>query len=286
MTARDDIGRISVFSGCLPGWSPRKVIDVAVSLGFSKVEWASGPGQAIDRPEAGSELQELCERAGVHSVGLSVQDPEITFATPESAADHVALAIKLGAPQVRLLAPPYRGGLLHREQQRARAGVDYLVDAAESSGITVLVETSPATLAPGPDLAAALVEQHPPERVGVLYDPGNMAIEGYVAAELAIARLGSYLRHVHVKNIAWSRHGTKWRWRHATLATGILEWRAIVQRLAAAQYGGLFSIDHLGGEVSAAQLGSESAFLRALVTEKVTPVDLPATPAAGGGRPR
>jgi sugar phosphate isomerase/epimerase len=283
MNGGGDADRISVFSGCLPGWSPREVIEVAVSLGFSKVEWASGRGQAIDRPQAGSEVRELCECAGVHSVGVSVQDPEITFATPESAADHVALAIALGAPQVRLHAPPYQGGLLHREQQRARAGVDYLVDAAASVGIAVLVETSPATLAPGPDLAAALVEHHPPQRVGVLYDPGNMAIEGYVAPALAIGRLGDYLRHVHVKNIAWSRRGTKWRWRHATLATGILDWRAIVQRLAAAQYGGLFSIDHLGGDVSAAQLGSESAFLRALVTEKLTPVDSPTTPAAAGG---
>ena len=49
---------------------------------------------------------------------------------------------------------------------------------------------------------AVLVERHPPERAGVLYDPGNTAIEGYLSPALTIARLGRHLRHVHVKNIA------------------------------------------------------------------------------------
>jgi sugar phosphate isomerase/epimerase len=259
------VERVSVFSACLPGWTPARVIGVAVSLGFSSVEWASGPGHAIEDPEKGSELREQCERAGLHSAGVSVQDPEVTCANPGAAVRHLSLAMELGAPQVRLLAPPYRGGSLRREQQRTRAGLDRLVELAAPAGLAVLIETSPATLAPAPELAAALVEQHPPERAGVLYDPGNMAIEGHLAPGLTVARLGPYLRHVHVKNIAWQRTGNAWRWRHATLAGGVLDWRSIVHWLAAGRYRGLFSIDHLGSEVSAARLRSESAFLGALM---------------------
>lgn len=280
----ESLDRIGVYSACLPGWSAPRVIDVAVSLGFPTVEWASGPGHAIRHPDAGPELRELCELAGVKSAGVAVQDPDVTFATPGFAAPHVALAIELGAPQVRLLAPCYQGGALAREQRRARAGVDLLVDLAAPAGVAVLVETSPATLAPGPDLAASLVEQHPPEHAGVLYDPGNMAIEGYLAPDLAIARLGHYLRHVHVKNIAWSHRGAEWRWRHATLATGVLDWHSIVHGLAAARYEGQFSIDHLGGDVSAAQLRSESAFLRTLVAEEFPlAAGVAAAPAAAEG---
>jgi sugar phosphate isomerase/epimerase len=260
--------RVTVFSACLPGWRPDQVVALAASLGFSKVEWASGPGHAIEDPAKGPKLRDLCDRAGLYSAGLSVQDPEVTFETPEAAAPHIALAIALGAPQVRLLAPPYRGGSLKLEQKRTRAGLDRLVELAAPAGLAVLVETSPTTLAPAPELAATLVEQQAPERAGVLYDPGNMAIEGYLAPALAIARLGPYLRHVHVKNIAWRRSGDAWCWRHAPLARGVLDWRSIVHGLAAARYRGLFSIDHLGGQASALKLHSESAFLRRLVADE------------------
>jgi sugar phosphate isomerase/epimerase len=257
--------RVGVFSACLPGWSPGHVVDVALSLGLAAVEWASGRGQAIERAEAGPRVRELCERAGLRSGGLAVQDPEVTLATPGRAARHVALAAALGAPHVRLLAPTYHGGSLAREQERVRAGLARLVELAAPKGVAVLVETSPTTLAPAPELAVALVEGESPERAGVLYDPGNMVIEGHLAPAVAIARLGPYLRHVHVKNIAWARRGDAWQWRHAGLAAGILDWRSIVHELAAAHYPGLFSIDHLGGEASARKLGSESAFLRDLV---------------------
>jgi sugar phosphate isomerase/epimerase len=260
--------RVTVFSACLPGWSPDQVIALAASLGFSKVEWATGPGHAIEDRTKGPELRDLCDRFGLYSAGVSVQDPNVTFETPEAAAPYLSLATALGAPQVRLLAPPYRGGSLRLEQKRTRAGLDRLVEVAAPAGLAVLVETSPTTLAPAPELAATLVEQQPPERAGVLYDPGNMAIEGSLAPALAIARLGPYLRHVHVKNIAWGRSGDAWRWRHASLETGVLDWRSIVHGLALASYRGLFSIDHLGGQASAPKLDSESAFLRTLVANE------------------
>ena len=263
--------RVAVFSASLPGWSARQVVDVASSLGLASVEWGSGRGQAIERTDAGAKVRERCERAGLRSGGLAVQDPDVTLATPSRAAKYVPLAVALGAPHIRLLAPAYNGGSLRREQERVRIAIDRLVEVAAPQGVAVLVETSPTTLAPAPELAVTLVERQPPERAGVLYDPGNMVIEGHLAPAVAIARLGPYLRHVHVKNIAWSRHREVWRWRHAPLARGILDWSSIVHELAASRYRGLFSIDHLGGEASARKLGSESAFLRRLVAADVQP---------------
>lgn len=271
MTRARQIQQIGVFSSCLPGWNPQRIIDVAVSLGLTTIEWGSGPGHAIERPDRGPEIRRLCDRAGIRSGGVSVQDPEITLATPERVWPHLALAVELGVPHLRLLAPRYQGGDLDREQQRARAGLDELVDAAGPAGPAVLVETSPSTLAPAPDLAVALVEHHPPERAGLLYDPGNMAIEGHLEPALAVARLGAHLRHVHVKNIAWLRDRDMWHWRHASLATGIVDWRSILRALARAEYEGQFSIDHLGGEASEARLGSETALLRTLVSEAFGP---------------
>jgi sugar phosphate isomerase/epimerase len=267
MTIRTQPERISVFSACLPGWEAGKVIDSAAALGICTVEWASGPGHAIEVPDRGRHIREMCERAGVTIAGISVQDPDVTLETPALAKRHVELATALGAPHVRLLAPAYRGGSLRAEQSRARLGLDELLELAAPAGVAVLVETSPGTLAPTPELAVALVEHHSPDLAGVLYDPGNMVIEGHLDPVLAIACLGAHLRHVHVKNIAWSHTKGSWRWRHATLSTGMLDWRPIVRALAVARYEGKFSIDHLGGEVTAAKLEAETALLRDLVAD-------------------
>jgi sugar phosphate isomerase/epimerase len=266
-----DARSIGLFSACLPGWDSSRVIEIAAALDFSAIEWACGPGTAIEHARAAPRIRERCRSAGLHISGLSVQDPQVTFAAPGRAAPYLRLATTLGAPHVRLFAPPYRGGSLEREGRRARDGVAALVELAAPKGLAVLVETSPGTLAPGPDLASALVEQHPPNHAGVVYDPGNMAIEGHVEPALAIARLGAHLRHVHVKNISWFRRNGSWGWRHASIAGGMLDWSEIVDALAAARYRGGFSIDHLAGAPGRARLSAEREELWGLVRRAFSP---------------
>jgi sugar phosphate isomerase/epimerase len=250
--------RMTLFSGCLPGWSAQDVIDTAVLLGFSAIEWGTGPEEAVDGAALGAEVRELYTQAGLHCSGLSVQDRAVTLATPKRAVAAVELAVALGAPYVRLFAPRYQGGSLERQQKRIRDGLDYLVDIASPHGLALLVETSPGTLAPTPDSALALIERHAPAAVGVLYDPGNMIIEGHVQPRLAVARLHDYLLHVHVKNVVWSRRGGPWRWGYARLAGGMADWPAILQALATAGYRGRFSIDHLPGRPTRNLLRDES----------------------------
>jgi len=132
-------------------------------------------------------------------------------------------------------------------------------------GLTVLIETSPATLAPTPGLAAALVDHQAPERAGILFDPGNTVIEGYVRPALALAVMGPHLHHVHVKNIAWRKVSDGWTWRHASLTAGVLVWPDILAALTRAGYQGGYSIDHLGGKPTRGRLRSETEGLRALL---------------------
>jgi sugar phosphate isomerase/epimerase len=166
---------------------------------------------------------------------------------------------------VRLFAAEFAGSGLAAARRRQRAGLDRLVEAAAPQGIKVLVETSPRSLAPSPELAADLVAHHPPARAGVLYDPGNMLIEGHVSPPLAIALLGRHLAHVHVKNVVWGRSGGRWQWKYAGLEAGLLDWRELFALLAASGYRGRFSIDHLPGRETMKLLGRESDLMRSLL---------------------
>jgi sugar phosphate isomerase/epimerase len=259
------MSRIALFSSCLPGWDSERVIDAALELGLDAVEWGLGPDEALTATGDGGELARRCQRAGLTVAGLSVQDLAVTLATPRRAFPCLALAAELGAPHVRFFAPPLGAGRLAAQQRRVRAGLDALVGRAGRRGPAVLVETSPDTLAASPGLAAALVAHHPPARAGVLYDPGNMLIEGYVGAPLALAELGRHVRHVHVKNIAWSRRDGTWSWRRAPLDGGMVDWGSTLRALARSGYRGRVAIDHLPGRATLALLRREAGRLRELL---------------------
>jgi sugar phosphate isomerase/epimerase len=266
-TAADDgHGRVALFSSCLPGWNAERVLEAAAELGFAAVEWGVGPGQAIDDPERGAELAERCRAQGVRTVGVSVQDPAVRLTSPiGTTTAYARLAATLGAGYIRLFAEPHRGGGVAAQQRRHRLGLDRLVERAADARMRVLVETSPDTLAASPELAMALVAHQPARRAGVLYDPGNMVIEGDLGAGIAIALLGRHLAHVHVKNIRWTRAGGTWHWRYAPLDGGRVRWPEVLERLRRSGYRGWYSLDHLPGRATAGALRLQSARLAELL---------------------
>jgi sugar phosphate isomerase/epimerase len=264
--AGDGTDRIALFSSCLPGWSAERVLETASELGFGAVEWGVGPGQAIEDPDRAAQLAERCRARGVRTVGVSVQDPAVRLTAPVGvAAAYLRLATALGAGYLRLFAEPHRGGGVAAQQRRHRHALDRLVERAAGDRVRVLVETSPDTLAASPELALALVAQQPAKLAGVLYDPGNMVIEGDLGAGIAVALLGRHLAHVHVKNMRWTRAGGAWSWRYAPLDGGRVDWPEVVERLRRAGYAGWYSLDHLPGRATAVALRNESARLGELL---------------------
>jgi sugar phosphate isomerase/epimerase len=238
---------LCLFSSALPGWDAPRVAQAALAAGLTAVEWGIGPGQAVELPGKAA-LNDL----GVVAAGICVQGDAASLLEPEKLRPFAELAAEIGAPHVRVFAP----ALGERADGLATAA-----KIAKEHGVTLLIETAPETIAPSTAQARALVDGFPPDEVGVLYDPGNMVIEGHVDPRLAIAELGPYLRHVHVKNVAWRReHGT-WQWRHAELDAGLLDWNAILAALRQANYTGRLCLDHLGGKPSLATLRRELSVL-------------------------
>jgi sugar phosphate isomerase/epimerase len=246
---------LCLFSSALPGWDPPQVARAARAAGLAAVEWGIGPGEPLESPRAArSALRGL----DVDTAGVCIQGGAASLTAPARVEPYAVLAAELGAPHVRVFAPPVRGDA----RKRAHEGIVRAAELAAKHGVAVLVETSPGTIAPSTAHARALVAGFPPERVGVLYDPGNMVIEGHVDPRLAVDELGPYLRHVHVKNVLWRRAGGAWTWRHARLDAGLLEWRAIVSALQQGGYAGRLSVDNLGGKPTLALLRREVELLR------------------------
>jgi sugar phosphate isomerase/epimerase len=144
-------------------------------------------------------------------------------------------------------------------------------------------------LSPGsqtPESAVALIEGQSPAEAGVLYDPGNMIIEGHVEPRLAIACLGEYLVHVHVKNVSWQRSDGRWNWQYAPVMGGLADWPTILGALAAAGYVRQFSIDHLPGPLTESLLREEAETLSGLIDSAFFSTATEAGGAGTGGIPR
>ncbi len=263
--------RIGVFSSTLPGWGSDEIVAAAVELGASGAEWGCGPGEAIrDRSDA-RQARVACDRAGVAVFGLAVQDPRATLAQPARLRTFLRLASELGAPSLRVFAPPMGHAGLAAAQKRCRDALAGLVDLAAPLRVRVLVEVAPQTIAPSPGLALALVGEHDPREVGVLYDPGNMAREGHVAPRLAVDQLGRYLAHVHLKNVAPRQREGTWVLDYARLEAGVLDWEEIIHALAG-RYRGGFAVDHLraplNGRAALRELAHELAYVERLLSGK------------------
>jgi len=250
---------LCLFSSALRGWQPARVADAARTAGLDAVEWGVGPGEALESPRAAARALRTID---LEAAGICVQGGAASLEAPAQLEPFAALAAELGAPHVRVFAPAYRAGA----RRRARDGLARAVELAAAGDVALLVETSPGTIAPSSAQARALVDGLPPERVGVLYDPGNMVIEGHVEPALAVEELGPYLRHVHVKNIAWQRRNGTWSWRHAALDAGLLDWSDVLAALRHAGYTGRLSLDHLGGRPTVALLRREVELLRTLLS--------------------
>jgi sugar phosphate isomerase/epimerase len=88
-----------------------------------------------------------------------------------------------------------------------------------------------------------------PANVGVIHDIGNLVIEGYEDPAAGFEILGPYLGHVHVKNVAWRRVGTRddgspeWRAEWAPMRDGQADIPAYLAALRVHGYDGWVTVE-------------------------------------------
>ncbi|RLE82122.1 MAG: hypothetical protein DRJ51_02245 [Thermoprotei archaeon] len=81
-----------------------------------------------------------------------------------------------------------------------------------------------------------------PERIGVLFDPGNAVREGWLPIELQIDMVKEYIKHVHVKNYKWNPEKPG-EVIPSPLNNGIVDWVKIVHLLKKLNYQGYYSLE-------------------------------------------
>jgi sugar phosphate isomerase/epimerase len=93
-----------------------------------------------------------------------------------------------------------------------------------------------------------LLSRYDPRSIGCIYDPGNMFVEGFEDYRVGLGMLGSYVAHVHLKNIRYA-HGLMvdaWHREWSPLDDGLVDLRQLFEALDEIGYKGWIVMSDVG----------------------------------------
>lgn len=287
--------KYAVFTVMMPDCSLDNTVRLLKEYGYQGVEWRFtnvDPNKLSEPPSFwGNNLSTVAEDASEEELkALRTRMDEAGIAAPNLAAyiqsgdiaatERAMKAAKLlGAPSIRIGVPGYDRSRHYEELYREARG--YLQETEELGkfyGIKGMIEVHHGNIACSASLARRLVDGFHPDRIGVIYDPGNMVYEGFEQYKMGLEALGPYLGHVHVKNAIWQRtealipgksggeHAPLWQASWSSLTEGAVHWPAVVADLKAVGYDGWISFEDFSGSAPTETLLIDNlAYLRSLI---------------------
>ena len=269
--------KLGVYSLSLSDKKPTAVVKLALKYGCQGVEWwCKEGGSHIDTANLESTARKvagLMRKSGLETIGLA---PYFKFGeTPEHLKPVFAAARTIGAVNIRSHSFDFNGEVpvaeLMRKQRRWLE--ESVVPTAEQFGVRLVIEQHHYNICCTPNACRQLVDGLPPERVGVIFDPGNSQFEGYTRPAYAISVLGRYLAHVHVKSCRPVRKMTgdsvpqarKYPMFWGTLSKGDLDWELIIAELHKAGYQGYLSLEALDARKSNRKMQEDIPYLESIL---------------------
>jgi sugar phosphate isomerase/epimerase len=251
--------KVGVFTVGLPDLTPEDAVREIEKTGYDGVEWRVthvpdevkgeepsfwGNNLCTLEPtlEEARRARMLCADANLDVVGLGTY---ISVGDVAATAEAMRFAQTAGAPQIRVGVGSPGGSSYAELFAAARRFLARVEELAGEYGVKAVVEIHHGTICPSASLAHRLVSGLDPELVGVIFDPGNMAQEGFEDYRIGVELLGPYLAHVHLKNAAFEppKGGGVWKPRWAPLEDGVVDFGPLFEALDASGYDGWFVIE-------------------------------------------
>jgi len=255
--------KLGVFTVGLPDLTPEEAVREIKDAGYDGVEWrvARVPEEVrgeepsfwgnnlctlAPTEEEARRARRLAEEVGLEVPGLGTY---VGVGDLEAADEAMHFAVTTGAPQVRVGAGAPDGRPYEELFARAREFLAGVEDLARTHRVKALVEIHHRTICPSASLAFRVVSAFDPDLVGVIFDPGNMAQEGFEDYRIGAEFLGPYLAHVHIKNCAFERPagGGVWEPRWAPLEDGVVDFAKVFEALEHVGYEGWLVMEDFSG---------------------------------------
>jgi sugar phosphate isomerase/epimerase len=154
---------------------------------------------------------------------------------------------------------------------KARADLEWAAARAAEHDVKILIELHHRTIVSSASAAVRLVDGLDPAHVGVIHDVGNLVIEGHEDFRAGLEMLGEHLAHVHVKNVAWLKDGTRpdgsvaWRADWSPFRLGQADLTAYFRALSAVGYDGWVTAEDFSVDLPLAERTRDNlSYLRSL----------------------
>ncbi len=257
--------KYSIFTVIMKEFSLEEAADKLKQYGYNGVEWRVHEAYHID-PETidkrAKYVKKVTEDNGLEIPALASY---ISVKKKELIERVLDAARVMGCPQVRVTVPNYDGSIpypfLYDETLK---DLEIIQRIAERIKVKATIEIHFGNITTSPSLAHRLVQNFDSNYIGVIFDPGNMVVEGMESYKLGFQLLGDYLAHVHVKNAAWTKRDGKWIWSWDKLEEGMVDWKAVIEALKDVGYEGYLSSEDFSDQPIEDKLRGNISYLRNL----------------------
>jgi sugar phosphate isomerase/epimerase len=274
--------KFGVFTVMLPDLTPEEAVTALAQFGYDGIEWrvtSRDPNRQHETPSFwGNNLctleptPENAERARKLAQGAGLELTNLgTYLSPDnlSAVEQaMQFAERAGAPSLRVNTARFQGDY-HAAFESSLLFYRDVEKLARRYKVRALVETHQGLITPSASLAHRFVSHFDPAHVGVIYDPGNMVLEGFETYLMGLQLLGPYLAHVHLKNAAYSPASEGvWQPRWMPLENGVVNFKDVLKAFLKVGYDGwLVMEDFSAARGSLETLSHNLTFVKNLLAE-------------------
>ncbi len=238
----------SVFTVLLPEKKLDEVFQFLRELDYDGVELRVKEDYHVPPDALLSSVKRLQDLMSRYKLEIPVLASYLSIREHKALLPIFEAADRLGSKAVRVsLGPPldvrqsYWSALDEVKKQ-----LDLFLKATKPFKARALFEIHFRTLISSPSLAYLLFKSFDPGKIGVIYDPGNMIIEGREDWKVGVEVIKDYLWHVHAKNASWKKEG-RWNWVLDELDAGMVNWEEVMNALLSINYNGYISNEDLYG---------------------------------------
>ncbi len=280
--------KYAVFTVMCPESDLEETAALASSVGLDGLEWrvtkkAKEPIEevsywganrsTVDIDDADADLARAKAIADRHGLAMPILGTYVRCDELSVVETAMRAGAAAGCRKLRVGPPSYDGSRPYQELfEEAVRNFEAVAALARKYEVQACVEMHMGNITPSAGLAHRLVSNFDPREIGVIFDPGNMVIEGFENYQLGLELLGPYLSHVHAKNCLWEQAGeedgvAKWSWKMAAVKRGQADWATITAALKKVGYEGWLSFEDFSEGDTKAKLSDGLSYLKGLEAE-------------------
>jgi sugar phosphate isomerase/epimerase len=277
--------KYSIFTVMCPELDLEATAALAKSLRFDGLEWRvtkkspepiekinywSGNRSTVDEQNIDADLKSAKQIADRNGLAMPVLGTYMPCSQLDVVESVMRAATSVGSTKMRVGPPRYDGSRRYQDLfDEARRDLEKVAALSRRYKVKACIEMHMGNITPSAGLAHRLVSNFDPAEIGVIFDPGNMVVEGMENFKMGLELLGPYLSHVHAKNMAWAKTGEKdgvaqWDRQMVQLRKGQADWTEVVAALKSVGYDGWLSFEDFSDVDTRTKLSDALVYLKEL----------------------